>query len=318
MPRIGLVLGAGAIVGSAYLEGALAGLADVTGWDPREADLIVGTSVGAGFGATLRAGIDARVNYRRTVGEPVDPELAARIEGLPPLDLPAPESLTVPGGRPHVHRLVPRAFARWPWRLGLVWTGIRPHGVVPTRPIGDRIRAILPTWPERPLWVPTLRTSDGTRVVLGRDDVAGDPDPGTAVEASTAVPGFFAPVSIGGADHVDGAGHSPTNLDLCAGLGLDLVVALSPMSADAEALRWSVSTAARVYHARMLDRESTLVEASATPVVAFAPGTADLDAMGRLSMDPSRRRLVAESARRTVAAAARRAPTAARLRVLGG
>lgn len=316
MARIGLVLGAGAIVGSAYLEGVLAGLADVTGWDPRDADVIVGTSVGAGFGATLRAGIDARVNYARTVGEPADPELVARIEGLPPIDLPPLEALELPTGRPHAHRLLPRAFTRWPWRLGLVWTGIRPRGVVSTRPVGDRIRALLPDWPDRPLWIPALRAVDGTRVVLGRDPVPGDPDPGTAVEASTAVPGFFAPVPIDGVDHVDGAGHSPTNLDLCAGLGLDLVVVVSPMSADADALRWSVSTAARVYHARMLQRETDLVELSATPVVAFEPGTDDLEAMGRLSMDPTRRPLVAETARRTATARCRHPEVAARLRTL--
>jgi hypothetical protein len=66
----------------------------------------------------------------------------------------------------------------------------------------------------------------------------------------------------------------------------------------------------------MLDRERTLVESSATPVVAFEPGPDDLEAMGRLSMDPARRPLVAETARRTVAAVARRPAVAARLRVL--
>ena len=35
---------------------------------------------------------------------------------------------------------------------------------------------------------------------------------------------------IGGRDYVDGGVHSPTNADLLAGLGLDLVVVSSPMS----------------------------------------------------------------------------------------
>src|SRR5438445_194005 len=48
--------------------------------------------------------------------------------------------------------------------------------------------------------------------------------------ASCAVPWLFAPVEVDGVRYFDGGVHSPTNLDLLAGLGLDLVIVVSPMS----------------------------------------------------------------------------------------
>src|SRR6516165_6415165 len=63
MGRIGLVLGAGGVVGHAFHAGALAALADETGWDPRRAEIVVGTSAGSVAGALLRAGFSARDLY---------------------------------------------------------------------------------------------------------------------------------------------------------------------------------------------------------------------------------------------------------------
>jgi NTE family protein len=42
-----LVLGAGGPVGSAFHAGVLRALAESCGWDPRRAELIIGTSAGA-------------------------------------------------------------------------------------------------------------------------------------------------------------------------------------------------------------------------------------------------------------------------------
>ena len=56
---------------------------------------------------------------------------------------------------------------------------------------------------------------------------------------SCAIPAFFAPVTIGGVRYVDGGAHSPTNADLVAGLGLDLVVVSSPMSVARTNLRFA-------------------------------------------------------------------------------
>ena len=58
-PRIGLVLGAGGVAGGAFHAGVLAALEEATGWDPRTAAVVVGTSAGSITGATLRAGLPA-------------------------------------------------------------------------------------------------------------------------------------------------------------------------------------------------------------------------------------------------------------------
>src|SRR5256885_11906648 len=59
MQRTGLVLGAGGIVGQAYHAGVLAALEHDLGWDPRTADLIVGSSAGSVTGTLLRLGVPA-------------------------------------------------------------------------------------------------------------------------------------------------------------------------------------------------------------------------------------------------------------------
>ena len=65
MTRIGLVLGAGGVVGQAYHAGTLAALCEVTSWDPRQAEVIIGTSAGSGAAALLRLGLSAADLQRR-------------------------------------------------------------------------------------------------------------------------------------------------------------------------------------------------------------------------------------------------------------
>src|ERR1700736_4975932 len=55
--RMGLVLGAGGVLGGAWMAGALHALADRTQWYPRKADHIVGTSAGAVLAALGGAGV---------------------------------------------------------------------------------------------------------------------------------------------------------------------------------------------------------------------------------------------------------------------
>jgi predicted acylesterase/phospholipase RssA len=69
-PAIGLVLGAGGVVGQAYQAGVLSALQRETGWDPRQAAIIVGTSAGSVTGAALRVGVPAT-------------DLAASLYGVP-------------------------------------------------------------------------------------------------------------------------------------------------------------------------------------------------------------------------------------------
>src|SRR5436190_17054260 len=55
--RVGLVLGAGGVMGGAWLTGGLHALAQETGWDPASADHVVGTSAGAFIGSLCTSGV---------------------------------------------------------------------------------------------------------------------------------------------------------------------------------------------------------------------------------------------------------------------
>jgi len=48
--NVGLVLGAGGVVGASWLIGSLAGIEEATGWRAADADHVVGTSAGCSRG----------------------------------------------------------------------------------------------------------------------------------------------------------------------------------------------------------------------------------------------------------------------------
>ena len=80
--RVALVLGAGGATGHAFHAGVLSALAERTGWDPRTADLIVGTSAGSGVGAILRVGLRAPIGLEREAPPAfVAPDVAAALAG---------------------------------------------------------------------------------------------------------------------------------------------------------------------------------------------------------------------------------------------
>ena len=282
MKSVGLVLGAGGIVGAAFHAGVLAALDDHIGWDARTASLVVGTSAGSGIGATVRAGLEPAEFLARATG------------GMPAVDLPR---------RPSLGRRLPRPAAPWlVWppraRPGRALAGLLPAGTIPTAVVGERIRTLYGDrrWPDEPLWICALRLGDGRRVVFGRDE-SPTPDVGTACEASSAIPGFFEPVRIDGESYVDGGAHSPTNADLVAGLGLDVVVVVSPMSAVRSALRTlRPTTVGRRFSGAALAQEVRRVRADGTPVLTIQPTADDLAVMGVNAMDPGRRADVARRA----------------------
>jgi NTE family protein len=106
--------------------------------------------------------------------------------------------------------------------------------------------------------------------------------PGAAVAASCAIPGVNAPVAIGDRLYVDGGGWSPTNADVLAGQGLDLVVVVSPMTAQPGAAAHHRDAKVRAACRAMLLAEVARLRAGGTRVVVIEPDAGDLDAMGRL------------------------------------
>ena len=289
-PTVGLVLGAGGVVGQAYQAGVLAGLERETGWDPRQADLIVGTSAGSVTGAVLRVGVPATDLAAMATGHSPSRrggELLARI-------LPESDALPVPSvtsflrpWRPPSAALLSRVAQRpWAFRPEVAAMTLMPRGQVD---ITDRAQGLHELvgdhWPDR-LWICVARRADGARVVLGRP---GSPKTtlASAVLASCAIPGYFTPVTVEGTEYFDGGVHSVTNADVARTEGLDLVIVVSSMSADGGRapgpdglLRWSVR--------RRLEREVARLEAQGTSVIRLEPGSHSRRAMGLRAMAEDR------------------------------
>ena len=220
MTEVGLVLGAGGVVGQAYHAGVLSALYESTGWDPRSADIIVGTSAGSITGTMLRLGVDAPDLAAMATGAPLSEHGSKLIERILPdssdLPVPAPISWLRPW-RPPSPALLSRIARRpWSFRPDVVAMTMLPAGKIDLsgraaslhRFVGDR-------WPED-LWICAARRNDGARVVFGRPGSPRAPL-AAAVLASCAIPAYFAPVAIGGVEYFDGGVHSPNSADVLRG-----------------------------------------------------------------------------------------------------
>jgi NTE family protein len=297
MGRIGLVLGAGGVVGHAFHTGVLAALHEETGWDARDSELIVGTSAGSGVAALLRAGLSPADLLARATGASLSADgtrVAARV-GAPPATVPsAPPGIDFLAGMAAPTRLLAAARRPWEVRLGTLAAAVLPAGRVSSELIAAPYRSLFDvSWPARSTWICAVHLDSGRRVVFGRDG-APPASIADAVAASCAIPSFFMPVTIGGTRYVDGGAHSPTNVDVVAEQSLDLVVVSSPMSSARGGPRVGLDTAARRLFRLYLGREADVVRRRGVPVVAFQPSAADGAVMGLNAMDADRRRPVAE------------------------
>jgi NTE family protein len=242
---VGLVLSAGGAAAEAWHAGVVRALHEVTGWDARRADLILGTSAGAITGLCLRAGIPPADLYAHRRGEPVSDEGQAIIDRVvtPYREGRSDRDWTAQG--PQSPTLVARAL--WPpWQARPLHAavGLLPRGTRTTEALQQRMAELHPEpWPADRFWVPVVRLSDGERVVFGRDDLQATA--AEAVRASCAVPVLFEPVTVDGKRYIDGGLHSYTNADLTGPPAFDLVVVSSPMSGTAgwSAVRGSLSEA---------------------------------------------------------------------------
>jgi NTE family protein len=319
MGRIGLVLGAGGATGGAFHAGMLAALADITGWDPRQAAVVVGTSAGSITGTVLRAGLPAADLLNRQVNRPLTAEgaeLLGELANVQPPRLERPSLRRMPRAVAAPAAVLRAATRPWTVRPGALAAALMPPGTVATDVISDMVGALAgKVWPEADLRICAVRLSTGRRVVFRRD---GEPEApvAEAVAASCAIPSFFEPVRIGGARYVDGGVHSPTNVDLLAGLALDLVIVSSPMSSTGRGGRLGFDTPMRRYCRAMLGAEAARVRSRGTPVVAFQPMPEDVEVMGVNAMDGSRRADVAAAVYESTLRRLDRPDTKARLEPL--
>jgi NTE family protein len=306
--RWGLVLGAGGVLGASWTIGALAALQDEYGVDPVDAEVLVGTSAGSVLAAALGSGVGVDRLLAHQRGHVLDDDGPVfdydpdRDSGgaLPPMP------------RPGIHS------AR-----GVLRTALRPRRVPPMaaistvlpkgrgslEPVGRLVDNICPkgAWAaHHATWIVTTDVDSSRRVVFGRD---GAPHAAlrSAVMASCAIPGWYAPVTIGGRRYVDGGTCSPTSVDVVRPLGLDRVFVLSPMTSlhydEPDTVAGRLERRFRRITTKRVVREVKKVAHSGTEVVWLGPTAEDLAAIGANLMDPTRRGTVLETSLRTSSAA---------------
>lgn len=272
MSSVGLVLGGGGITGAAYEFAALMAIRIATGWNPDDAEIIIGTSAGATVAAVARAN---RIDLETlTEGEHNRQEHAEHI------------------GQFLLRRTRPTGFGRWV-RHGLL-PGLRNPGLemtlggpAPFDPSGiadyvEHLAGPLATsWPDKTTLITAFDLIDRRLVVFGGDD-SPEASLRDAVAASSAVPMIYQPVEIGGRPYVDGGVSSGTSADLVfehAKRPLDFILVIAPMASERE------RDNARFYEgmfdrlgSEALKRELEIIEATwpETDVVVLRPDDAVL------------------------------------------
>jgi len=277
-----LVLGAGGVLGEAWLMGVLAGIEDATGFDLRGCEYFVGTSAGAIVAAHLSAGnaprrppspgAELELPSSRAAGPLAVAALhAARRAGAFALSASAmfaPLALgaAAPGGalmRAALLRRLPRPqdtleeLRREVDRSGAQFDG--------------RLRVV------------TVDRGSGRRVVFGSPG-APPASVGEAVAASCTVPWLFAPVKIGDREFVDGAVWSPTNLDV-APAGRDTYVLCLCPSANIVGSSDSLIALVRNVAKSAVSLEALTLRRRGATVSSVSPNVESAGAMGTNFMD---------------------------------
>ena len=316
--RRGLVLGAGGRPRRGLDDRRADRAAEAEGFDPREADIIIGTSAGSVLAALLGCGL-GRSTLRSTTSSGVRlPREPAARAGTTTATTGGRAAAAARGSASARPRLLLRTAARTrgrcrPWRRSRRscrrgaarcsrWAGWS----TPSRP-GRRLGAA-----RRGLWIVAMDYDAGRRAVFGRP-ARRRATLAEAVTASCAIPGWYAPVVIDDRRYVDGGtlladlarparGRRPRR-----GLRAGADGLASPTTSRARRSPPGWSGGCRRLVTRRAAADAETVRRSGTSVTVLGPGPEDLEAIGANLMDPRRRQAVLETSLRTSVAALRAA-----------
>ena len=236
-PPVALCLAGGGLAGAFFELGAVAALEEgLPGWRAARSRVIVGTSCGAVAGALLAFGLSpAEIPAALTER---DHPLAARISRLSRFLW--GDHLRATGGvLGRAPRILRQSFGGgdpfWP-ETAAEFQRRLPGGLFTNAGLGDLIGRAARRQGRNdrfddllaPLRITALDLDSGERVVYGAD--AESCLVSVAVRASSAVPGFFAPVRIGNRDLVDGQILDPVHLDLAGGFEAELILVVNPLA----------------------------------------------------------------------------------------
>ena len=304
--RRGLVLGGGGVLGGTWAVGALHAMEERYGFAAAEVDVIVGTSAGSVLAALISHGVTVAQLRQQYGNESVAEGPLAGYEFDPEVvtggHKPAMPRVFVPGSP----RLLGESI-KHPGQVPAtaVLASLLPPGARELSGIGDLVAHAAGdrSWPHRPeAWVVAMDYASGRRVVFGRagSPVASMPE---AVMASCAIPGWFAPVTIGGRTYIDGGTISSTSVDALTHMELDEVYVIAPMvTAAQERMPGVLRKLEQKWRSEVTKQargECAAVEATGTTVRMVGPGPEDLEAIGSNVMVAARRRNVLETSLRT-------------------
>jgi NTE family protein len=302
-PRTGLVLGAGGVLGAAWMTGALACLQDRLPCALGEVDVIVGTSAGSVLAAALRCGtsVQEMVAWQRgeVTGALSESAALAALDGpLPPLPYPRFGSVSLA----RAALLAPHRVPPWVGASALL-----PHGRGQHVALRSLIEALQRrheeghsprAWLDGDTWLAAVDYDTGQSVFFGREGAppASVPD---AVVASCCIPGWHEPQFIGGRRYVDGGVRSVTSLSALSGEDLREVYVLAPMASIE--IGYPLQAYLRIERPlrQMITysvlRQARALSAQGMRVTVLTPGHQDLSAMGINLMDGRRKEAVLEA-----------------------
>ncbi|MCG8673325.1 MAG: patatin-like phospholipase family protein [Pseudomonadales bacterium] len=291
-----LVLGCGGVAGGAWTIPTLASLQQQLDWDARDAEIIVGTSVGALLASLIGAGVSVETLLASQKGETEHHEFpwdhqqdwGTWYPPLPKLKLSAQQLIK--------HGLTGKAS------LVTAISGALPSGQMPLDSHDRVIRHFAgeEEWvSHNATWIIAVEDNSGERVAFGHHMAPNIPIE-KAVRASYAVPGWCPPVEHGNSIYMDGGIASPTSADLLVNEEIDEVVVLAPMASsntdNPNSLLSKIERKARNYMTGIVDREIAMLRNAGKKVIRLEPGPKDLSAIGFNMMDHRRRTRVLSTA----------------------
>ena len=236
--RVGLALAGGGPLGGIYEVGALLALADsLDGLDFNDLDAYVGVSSGGFVAAALANGISPAQMYRIFIDDGADAALKPEVFLRPAFGEFTRRALSLP----RLTVLALGAYLRDPFHHGVMESFSMLSHAMPTGLFDNgSIDAFL-----QRLFAAPGRTNDFRKLSRKLFLVATNLDTGAsvtfgapghdhvpisrAIEASSALPGLFPPVEIGGEHYVDGALNKTLHASVALDQGIDLLLCVNPL-----------------------------------------------------------------------------------------
>ena len=297
-PKRALVLGCGAVAGAAWMIPALAQVREQLNWNPEDAELFIGTSVGAVLVSLMAGGVSLDTLIASQEGQHQniwnhDKDTGPWYPPIPAFKFTA-KNLYTKMRRGELSSLTG-------------WTGLLPQGGFDMQPFMKLIDRVKNTnnWVDHDnCWLVAVDDQTGERKAFGRDkEEVKTLNVSQAVCASYGVPGWCPPVDINNRTYIDGGVVSPCSADMLIDTDIDEVIMLVPMACSEPDKPFSlfkkVERNVRKAMTAIVDKEVAQLEAAGKKVIRIEPTAEDLKAFGYNMMDPRRRELVYQTSQKT-------------------